>query len=64
MNIPANFGSCKTCELGEDEMHDLAHHVKGLRPDILENMNYCKTSQEAYLKAIRVEHMLRRSCMQ
>ena len=28
------------------------------------NMNYCKTSQEAYLEALRVERMLRRSRMQ
>eukprot|EP00268_Persea_americana_P014206 TRINITY_DN16298_c2_g2_i6.p1 TRINITY_DN16298_c2_g2~~TRINITY_DN16298_c2_g2_i6.p1 ORF type:complete len:103 (-),score=12.38 TRINITY_DN16298_c2_g2_i6:100-408(-) len=64
MNIPTNFESCKTCKLEEDETHDLVHYFKGLRPDILENMNNYKTSQEAYLEAFRVERMLRRSYMQ
>ena len=50
-----------TCELEEYEIHDLACYVRGLRPDILVNMNYYKTSQEEYLEAIRVERMLRRS---
>ena len=45
-------------ELEEDEIHDLARYVQGLRSDILENMNYCKSSQEAYLEAIRVERIL------
>ena len=49
------------CELEEDEIHDLVRYIRGLRPNILENMNFCKTSQEAYLEAFRVEHMLRRS---
>ena len=48
------------CELEENERHDLARYVHGLRPDILENMTYCKTSQKAYLEAIRVEHMLKK----
>ena len=51
------------CELKEDEIHDLARYVQGLRPDILKNMNYYKTSQEASLEAIRAEYMLRKSCM-
>ena len=49
------------CKLEEDETHDLVRYIQGLRLDILENMNFCKTSQEAYLEAFRVEHMLRRS---
>lgn len=49
------------CELDEDETHDLVRYVSGLKPDIVDNMNYGKTSQEAYLEAIRVERMLRRS---
>ena len=47
------------CELEEDEIHDLVRYIQGLRPDILENMSFCKTSQEAYLEAFRIEHMLR-----
>ena len=53
-----------TCKLEEDETCDLARYVQGLRPNILENMNYCKTNQEAYLEALCVERLLRRSRMQ
>ena len=49
------------CKLVEDERHDLARYVQGLRPEILENMTYCKTSQEVYFEAIRVERMHRKS---
>ena len=45
------------CKL-EDEIHDFVHYIIGLKPNILENMNHCKTS-EAYIEAIRVEHVLR-----
>ena len=51
-------------ELEEGATNDLAHYVRGLTLDIVENMNYCKTSQEAYLKAIWVERMLKKSRMQ
>ena len=51
------------CNLKEGTTHDLSRYVKGLRPDIVENMNHCNNGQEAYLKAFRVERMLRRSRM-
>ena len=34
-----------------------------LRPDILENMSFCKTNQKTYLEAFRVESLLGRSHM-
>ena len=52
------------CELEEKEIHDFVHYIGGLQPNILENMIYCQTSEEAYLEAFRVERMLRRSHMQ
>ena len=52
------------CELEEDAIHDLDRYVRGLIVDIVENLNYCKTIQDAYLEALRVERMLRRSRMQ
>ena len=62
MNIPTNFKSCKICELEEDKTHDLVRYIRGLRRG-MENMNHCKTSQEAYIEAICVEHTLKRSRM-
>ena len=46
-------------ELEEDEIHDLVRYIRDLRPDSLDNMNFCKTSQVAYLEAFHVESMLR-----
>ena len=31
-------------KLEEDEIHDLGRYVQGLRLDIFEKMNYCKTN--------------------
>ena len=45
------------CELEEDEIHDLVRYIRGLRLDILEKMNHCKTSQDAYIEVFRAEHM-------
>lgn len=47
----------------ESPTHDLACYIKGLRPDVWEKLKVCQTVQEAYKKAIRVEHMLRWSHM-
>ena len=44
--------------------YNLVHYVRGLPLNILENMNHCHTSQEAYFEAFLVEHMLRQSRMQ
>ena len=51
------------CVLEEGKIHDLICYIRGLRPDIIENMNYCQSIQEAYRVAICVEHMLTRSRM-
>ena len=45
--------------LDESELHELIRFMRGLRPDIEENMTYCKTIQEAYRQVIRFEHMFR-----
>ena len=64
MNIPRQFQELQDiCKLKEGTTHDLPHYVKGLRPDIMENMNHCNNNNEAYLEAFRVERMLRRSHM-
>ena len=49
--------------LEDDEEHDLISFVRGLRLDIMENMNDCTTVHEAYWEAIQVECMLKRSYM-
>ena len=51
------------CALDESPTHDLAQSIRGLRPDILENMNHSNTIQEAYSEAIHAEHTLRQSHM-
>ena len=61
-NIPVNFELQDLCALEDDEIHNLVCYIRCLRP-ILENMNCCNTSQEAYIEAFRVEHMLKMSHM-
>ena len=53
----------QVCELEQNELHDLNRFIRGWRPNILQNMNYCKTIHDAYWEAIRVERMLKRSCL-
>ena len=61
MNIPTDF-KCLWA-LYESELHDLICFMRGINPDIRENMNYYKTIQEAYKEAILVEHLLKWSRM-
>ena len=49
------------CGLEDDEEYDLINFVRGLRPEIVEQMNDSKNIHEAYWEAIRVERMLKRS---
>lgn len=47
----------KLCALNESSTHDLAHYIRGLRPNRWENMNYCPKIQEAYAEALHVEQI-------
>lgn len=48
----------EVCELDERETHDLNSFITSLRPNILEDMNDCKTIYEVYWEAIRVSTCL------
>ena len=56
-----NFRGYNKHELEQTEPHDLNSFLRGLRPNILQDMNDCKNIHEPYWEAIRVEHMLKRS---
>ena len=49
-----------SCGLEYDEKHNLISFLRGLRPDIVERMNDCKTIHEACWEAKPVERMLKR----
>ena len=49
------------CGLEDDKEHDLISFLRGLRSDIVERMNGCKTIHKVYWEAICVERMLKQS---
>ena len=62
LNTLTNFSRLQdACGIEDDEVHDLISFLKGLRSDIVEKMNGCKTIHEAYWEAICVEHMPKQS---
>lgn len=63
LNTPIEFKHCMTYVNWMSPTHDLARYIKGLRPEILENMNHYNTIQKAYSGAIRVKHTLQQSHM-
>lgn len=45
------------CQLVEDEGHDLISFFKGLRPNVLEKLNECKTIAEAFKEETCIEYI-------